>query len=320
MINDRLIDQACSDLHSKCGGVRQDYFGLLYLEREHKVPREKAVNQVAFGGNDYGVDGFHFDEQRRNLYLFQFKYSKDHCQFTNSFQRLIHDGLDRIFLTPNKDDAKNQVLCQLRACLLDNRAIIDQICFRCVFTGDPDKAEGSGVLDKLREDLENKNYIADQFFGTRKVPFLVEFRSTNGRVAQIRPPRPVLHFDVPLTDLVIVDGPDGQKMNIGFMRLADLHQMYHELGPHFFDSNIRYGLGEGEAVNRAISAALKKIILDNTEKPSVFAFDHNGITLYAEQVEHQDGHCRLTAPRLLNGAQTVTTLAGFLKRTKVIQN
>jgi hypothetical protein len=144
----------------------------------------------------------------------------------------------------------------------------------------------------------------------------VEFRSTNGRVAQIRPPRPVLHFDVPLTDLVIVDGPDGQKMNIGFMRLADLHQMYHELGPHFFDSNIRYGLGEGEAVNRAISAALKKIILDNTEKPSVFAFDHNGITLYAEQVEHQDGHCRLTAPRLLNGAQTVTTLAGFLKKNE----
>lgn len=281
MINDRTIEQAYSDLKTQCGGVREDYFGLLYLEQEHKLPREKAVNQVAFGGNDYGVDGFHFDEQRRNLYLFQFKYSNAHGQFKNSFQRLIDDGLERIFLTPNKDDAKNQVLCQLRACLVDNRAIIDQICFRCVFTGDPEEAERSPVLDRLREDLENKNYIADQFFGNRKVPFLVEFRSTTGRVAQIRAPRPVLHFDVPLTDLVIVDGPDGQKMHMGFIRLADLHQMHHDLGPRFFDSNIRYGLGEGEAVNRAISGALKKIIIENTEKPSVFAFDHNGITLYA---------------------------------------
>ena len=91
-MNDRLIDQAYSDLRSTCGGVREDYFGLLYLEKEHKVPRERAVNQIAFGGNDYGFDGFHFDEQRRNLYLFQFKYSDSHSQFKGSLQRLIEIG------------------------------------------------------------------------------------------------------------------------------------------------------------------------------------------------------------------------------------
>jgi hypothetical protein len=62
MITDRSVDQAFSDLKGTCGGLREDYFGLLYLEREHRVPREKALNQVAFGGNDYGVDGFYFDE------------------------------------------------------------------------------------------------------------------------------------------------------------------------------------------------------------------------------------------------------------------
>src|ERR1019366_7087228 len=149
MINDRVIDQAYSDLRSICGGVREDYFGLLYLEKEHGVPREKAVNQVAFGGNDYGLDGFHFDEQRRNLYLFQFKYSDSHSQFKGSLQRLIESGIDRIFLSPNKDDAKNQLLLQLRSCLVENRALIDQICFRFVFTGDPEEAERSKVLDKL---------------------------------------------------------------------------------------------------------------------------------------------------------------------------
>jgi len=44
MITNRIIDQAFSDLRSTCGGVRNDYFGLLYLEQEHEVPREKAVN------------------------------------------------------------------------------------------------------------------------------------------------------------------------------------------------------------------------------------------------------------------------------------
>jgi hypothetical protein len=316
MINDRLIDQAHSDLRNTCGGVREDYFGLLYLEQEHKVPRGKAVNQIAFGGNDYGFDGFHFDEQRRNLYLFQFKYSDSHSQFKGSLQRLIEDGADRIFRSPNKDDSKNQVLLQLRSCLIENRAMIDQICFRFVFTGDPEEAERSKVLDKLREDLENKKYLVDLFFGSRNVGFVVDFRSSSGRVGVVRDPRQTTAFDVPLTDLVVVDGPSGQKMHIGFIRLVDLHRIHRELGQRFFDSNIRYGLGEGEAVNRAISTTLRQIVLEGTESPGAFVFNHNGITMYAEHVEMLDGMCRLRAPRLLNGAQTVTTVASFREKNK----
>lgn len=315
-INDQLIDQAYSDHHSIYGGVREDYFGLLYLEREHKVPREKAANQVAFGGNDYGLDAFHFDEERRNLYLFQFKYSDSHTQFKGSLQRLIDDGVARIFRAPNKDDAKNQILLQLRSCLIENSHVIDQICFRFVFTGDPEEAERSKLLDKLREDLENKKYLVDQFFEERKVGFVVEFRSSTGKVGVIRQPRQTTTFDVPLTDRVTVDGPSGEKMHIGFIRLADLNRMHRELGPAFFDSNIRYGLGESEAVNRAISGTLKQIVLDQTEPPEGFVFNHNGITLYAEKVEMLDGLCRMKAPRLLNGAQTVATVAGFLEKNK----
>lgn len=316
MITDRLIDQAYSDLQSSCGGIREDYFGLLYLERELRVHRDRAVNQVAFGGNDYGFDGFHFDEQRRNLYLFQFKYSENHGQFKGSLQRLIDEGLDRIFLSPNQDDAKNQLLLQLRSCLIENRAIIDQVCVRFVFTGDPEEAERSKVLDKLREDLENKKFLVDQFFGDRKVGFVVEFRSSSGKVGVVRDPRQTTSFDVPIDNAVTVGGPDGQKLHLGFIRLADLHRMHRELGQRFFDSNIRYGLGDGEAVNRAISGALKQIILDQTESPSVFAFNHNGITLFAEKAEILDGVCRLRGPRLLNGAQTVTTVAGFRDKNK----
>jgi hypothetical protein len=313
---ERQVDQAFSDLKSVCGGVRNDYFGLLYLEQEHNVPREKAVNQIAFGGNDYGVDGFHFDEHRRNLYLFQFKFSESYTLFKDSLLRLIDIGMQRIFVEPNKDDKKNQILLQLRSCLLDNRSLIDQICFRFIFTGDAGEAEKSKVLDKLREDLENKKYLVDQFFGERKVGFVVEFRSSGGRVGMVRNPRIRSNFNISLTDYVIINGPDDQKMNVGFIRLQDLNLMYKNLGPRFFDSNIRYGLGESEAVNRAISNALKQIILDQIEAPCIFAFNHNGVTLFAEKVDSLNDEFQLTAPRLLNGAQTVTTLANFLDKNK----
>jgi hypothetical protein len=96
-ITDRAIDQAFSDLKQTCGGVRNDYFGLLYLEEEFGLDRDRALNQVTFGSNDYGIDGFHFDREKRNLYLFQFKWSESHAQFKQSFKRLIDAGMERIF-------------------------------------------------------------------------------------------------------------------------------------------------------------------------------------------------------------------------------
>ena len=316
MITDRQIDQAYSDLRSLHGGVREDYFGLLYLEQEHSIPRDKALNQVAFGGNDYGIDGFHFDPERRNLYLFQFKRSNSYALFKDTFKRLIEDGVARIFTNPNRDAHKNQLLLQLRSCLHENRSMIDQVCFHFVFTGDPQEAERSTVLDTLREQLENKKYLAEEFFNPREVGFLIEYRSTQGKFGTVRIARGSSSFTVAMDDLVVLDGPGGEKMHVGFIRLADLDMMHRAIGSRFFDSNIRYGLGESEAVNRAIGRTLKSIVIDQTEEPSIFAFNHNGITLFAEHVQKEDSAWRLTAPRLLNGAQTVTTVKGFQEANK----
>ena len=296
--------------------MREDYFGLLYLEQDFNIPREKARNQVAFGGNDYGIDGFHFDQDRRNLYLIQFKFSDSHALFKGTFRRLIDSGMERIFSAPNRADYKNPLLLQLRNCLHENRALIDQVCFQFVFTGDPQEAERSKVLEQLREQLENKKFLAEQFFSPRPISFLVVYRSTHGRVGAVHSTRTTSTFAIPMTDLVVLDGPSSEQLHLGFVRLTDLDQMLRSVGSRFFDSNIRYGLGESEAVNRAIAKTLKAIVLDQSDHPSSFAFNHNGITLFAEHVEQEGTICRLTAPRLLNGAQTVTTVKQFLDENK----
>ncbi len=105
-------------------------------------------------------------------------------------------------------------------------------------------------------------------------------------------------------------------MDIGFIRLADLHHMHAAFGSNFFDRNIRFRRGESEAVNRAISKALRQIVLERTEDTTTFGFHHNGITLFAERVEKMDGQWQLTLPRLLNGAQTVTTVTSFRQTNK----
>jgi hypothetical protein len=313
-ITDQTIDQAYSDLKSTCKGVRNDYFGLVYLENEFNVPRDEAVNFVAFGGNDYGVDGFYFDRERRNFYLFQFKYSESYTLFKGSFQRLIDAGMERIFGGQTQDAQKNDLLEQIHSSLLENQAVIDKVYIHFVFMGDPADAERSSVLDKLREDLENKRHLLDKHFG-KQVTLVIEFRSgkakKTGAVSHQRTSRT---YPVELADCLSSVGPQGQHMLIGFVRLVDLHGMYVEMRQRFFERNIRSALPEEGAVNRALERAYRRIVMDGKDEPSVFTFDHNGVTFAAEKAEKLDGTYCVTEPRLLNGAQTITTLARFIEK------
>ncbi len=65
-VTQKELDQAYVDFGANYGGPKEDYFALLYLMRKFKLPREEAALQVAFGGNDYGFDAFHFDREARS--------------------------------------------------------------------------------------------------------------------------------------------------------------------------------------------------------------------------------------------------------------
>ncbi len=304
-ITDQTIDQAFSDLRGAAGGVRNDYFGLLYLEQEFDIDRDQAVTQVAFGGNDYGLDGFHFDHARRNLYLFQFKYSESYGQFKSSFHRLIDAGMERILRASCQDSHQNQLLLQLKSCIAENESVIDRICIHFVFLGEPADAERSQVLDKLREDLENKKYLIDQRFG-RPVTMVIEFRSAKTRKrGQTTHLRKTHTYPIRLDETLCRTGPGNELMTVGFIRLTDLHTMYLEMGQRFFERNIRAALPDTEAVNRALQQSLKRIVIDGKDDPAVFAFNHNGVTLFAEALRASGEALQIVEPRLLNGAQTV---------------
>jgi hypothetical protein len=92
------------------------------------------------------------------------------------------------------------------------------------------------------------------------------------------------------------------------------------MGQRFFERNIRDALPAERAVNRSIERSFKKIMFEGKEDPSIFAFNHNGVTLSAEALEPTDGRFSITEPRLLNGAQTVTTLKRFLEHNAGNEN
>lgn len=312
-ITQRELDQAASDLIDTYGGVKEDYFGLLYLEREFELPRALAASQNTFGGHDYGIDGFHIDTERKNLYLFQFKWSPSYTMFKESYQRLISTGMERLFGNLTQDQQLNPLVSQLKSRLLNDMALIERVFIRFVFLGDPEEADRSSALDALRENLEAKKYLVDQFFD-RPMSLVIEYRSAKtGQVGGVGHQKKTHTYKITMPDTLERGGPSGERMHVGFARLVDLHAMYRDMRHRFFERNIRAGLSEDEAPNRAIQRSLRQILVDGTEHPAVFAFNHNGVTVSAQRFERVDGEYRVTEPRLLNGAQTITTFNRFLE-------
>lgn len=151
------IEEFYAKYGATCGGLKEDYFGLAYLEEEFHLPPDKGVNQIAFGGKDYGIDGFHYDLDTRNFYIFQFKYSEGNL-FRSSMERLRDEGIKLVFDAPNSDRHKNQVIEQLLLKLSEYRDAVKRVYFRFVFLGDPESIERSQVIDKLKEDLEYERH------------------------------------------------------------------------------------------------------------------------------------------------------------------
>jgi hypothetical protein len=163
-ITKRQVDQAFEDFHKTYGGLKEDYFGLLYLANYWDRTPEQVATRVAFGGDDYGVDGFWIDRDARALYLYQFKWTTDPAQFKGSLERFVADGVARIFGDLPPDPKKNPFLIELASRLHECQALIEKVFVYFVFDGDTEAAERSKVLESLREDLESKKHFLDTFF------------------------------------------------------------------------------------------------------------------------------------------------------------
>ncbi len=311
-ITQEQIDAVLGSLQEVPGVVPDNAFALLFLEQEFKLSREQATKQVFWGRNEYGIDAFHVDPQLKNLYLFQFKWSKAPILFRVSFQRLIEVGMDRVFGAEPPGIQSEQFLLQLKSLMLNYQGAVERVFVHMVFTGDPQEAERSMVYEKLREDLEGKKYLIDQFFG-KSIPMVFQFLSAeSGKVGAIAHQRVTHRYPLHVAETLERSGPQGEVLHLGFAKLTDLHAMFKEMSYRFFERNIRASLSEDAATNRSLHEALEKLVLRGEADPAVFAFHHNGVTLFAEKIDVEKGKFILTEPRLLNGAQTITTFDRFL--------
>jgi hypothetical protein len=310
---ERTAKKFHQELKETSGGTRDHYLSLAYLIKEFGIPKEIALNQVAFANAEFGINAFHFDSTRHNLYLFLASSSLLVDQIKQPLRQFVTTGVERIFATEKQGGNGERFSNHLASCLLENSTIIEQVYLRLIVAGDITEVEQSEYVKNLIEQLEQKKFIIDRFFNGRPVRFTFDQRTVSDSpdIGQTGTTSKTYEYSLSLEQVLQQTGPNGERMIIAFMRLVDLLNMYRDMGSRFFERNIRYGLGDKGYVNKSIAKSFRKIIIDKTETSGVFAFNHNGVTLAAQEVKCSGNQCQIVSPRLLNGAQTVTTFDTF---------
>jgi hypothetical protein len=298
----------------KYEGCKEDYFAPLFISDKFEKPIESVLSNCAYYNNDYGIDAYYIERDSKNLYLYQFKWSDNYELFKETYKRLIKNGIEKIFGDTFIDSTANNVVSQLKLELQEYKDLINKVYICFVFNGEFERAESSRVLESLREELESKKHFIDQYFGNNEITLTIQYISNETKkVNQTSRTKKTFQYDITFKAQSEKQAIDGEMMRIGFISIFDLYKMFTEMKQRLFEKNIRAGLTDDLAPNQAIKKSLKDIVINNKVSPEYFTFHHNGVTLFAEKLSPENGTTKIVEPRVLNGAQTITTLSRFIE-------
>lgn len=301
------INEAWKKYGDRYRGVKEQYVGPVDIANKYKLPLPIAFDYFSFESHDTGFDGYYFDPGKGNFYFYlcNLKYSDD--QILGHLQQFIENGLPQVF---DQTDAKRKLAKKAKMEAFEGRSKISNIIIKLIFNGQLEDLESSHVFQSLQEELEKKTLLMKDFL--RKKDLAVSIVVDEDMVVA---PAEEHKYELTFDKGMRIDADGGEQMQMGFVRLMDMHKIHMEMKHRLFDKNIRFGLNEEKAPNVAIKNALRDI-LDEKISPDYFTFHHNGITIFAEKADFKGNKLVLGEPRVLNGAQTITTLSRFLEMHK----
>lgn len=300
----------------------EDAFPAWYLNyvlaQSETIALKNSSDISEFGGKrnyDFGIDGFNLSiiNDIPILVLLQAKYSTQINYISKGFRDLVK-CLPLLSSMLDKIDTdvpfQNKVLINLKAAinkLSDEKRKILQVEFIVIHLSDDDETVLAHKTDAARKDLaEEIEY---------KIP------NHNVRIKQEGPKEwgsftpviPAEWITIKMKGFADIENYNGtmSKMYLGLGYLADLVELYNQRRDNLFLKNVRYFIKSKKNIEKGPSAkmrdTLKDICITGGESPALFAFYHNGITIYGKDVIKDGNNLKIKEPYVLNGCQTIKT-------------
>lgn len=329
MLDAKRIRREVEELRQSIGiDKAEDVFPIWYLKRRYLISEVQAQMQASDPalegeekGFDFGLDAFQIDlkQDPPRLALLQAKYSEAITNIGKGYRDLARAVPTLASLIEGNlvEARENKIITNLRRDLHRlEPAVRDQLALEFVvlhLSGDDDEVishRAAAARDTLQEAVvdgfPNRIYTIGHI-GPRKMTF--------DAVDVVVVPQLWESLTLQTVGCAATHNDREIQMYYGIGKLAELVEIYRSRRDLLFSKNVRYFLSKKSNTVKGPSGrmrdTLKEICVDRTVEPELFSFFHNGVTLYAEQVQTTEGGLQLRAPYVLNGCQTVKTAFQF---------
>jgi len=311
----------------------QDCFPSWFLKNTYGIAAVQAIMQSsdpAIDGktsSDGGLDAYHLEpdaDNRIKVVLVQAKYTESIKLISQGFKDLERclPSVEDILSGVGTPETRNKIWVNFRASVQKRPEI----------TADASRLDFEFKLvhlceqDPMKVSAQCRTQIDEL-----KETFRTQFPESQCKIEAIGPAqmagtdivRPGDDwFPLHLSEVGLETSFDGKQveMHLGLGKFAELVDLYNRRRDDLFSKNVRYFLRSKKAKEGPygrIRESLKNICVlpaDVATAPEVFAFYHNGITLFARdvRVNTQNGTTEVRDPYVLNGCQTIKTGYYFL--------
>jgi len=282
----------------------------VHLMNQHRIDEHAALDQSSHGGYDEGIDGWYFDEKSRELSVYQSKFSSNKKYVLQGFSDILKakNWLESVLIVGEvKNKPSNPGLYNLYITLGKNMGNIAKITFILTSLINENELEDEKeYLDCRRELIAsnlNKNVKTDLK--------LVEHNFDRAL------PLTIKTYAVTRIEGSTINLPDSSSLDLAYVPLFDLIELYRRRGYLLFDKNIRFSISHTKEARERLVHPMEetlKLIGEGKLDPNIFTFYHVGVTIAATRNEAECKDLMLEFPCIINGCQTITIADTWLRK------
>jgi hypothetical protein len=227
----------------------ENVIATIHLMNTHGIDVNAALDQSSRSANDNGIDAWFFDEKASALYVYQSKLSESRALVLKGFRDLdrARCWVEQVIIAGSVDNVPdNHCLFNLFTRLSAVRNGIRRIHLVLISTYDRNDLEDGDEYDQFERDLigSQLNSFLHEHNG-RLVPDVETFNLEHGV------PHKVKVYPIPKIPEARILLRKNAHLDIAFVTLNSLVELYRQRGEVLFDKNVRLSLMHNKGGTRA---------------------------------------------------------------------
>ncbi|WP_349551442.1 AIPR family protein [Leuconostoc pseudomesenteroides] len=315
---DKELEPIVTDNYFRGDGAKSKALGFWYLKNEFLL-NANDINEILIdGSHDRGIDAYYLDQNTHQLNIFQFKLPQAgnlKGEVDESAITKVYSTVNNLLNNPHSFDNISQTLNEGLLNLIDliKESIIYNVNIIFVSFNQGIKSESSLSLINQQEKSINPDIVfSHELIDRDRLVNLYDKINRNNSLN-------LTFLYKNLQPSNSVSSSDGDTYIESWVGVINAKKLIESIGDNLssiFDENIR--LYENKS---KINEGIKKTARDS-RSATMFYFYNNGITLICDKAKNSPGNGAITLSgvSIVNGAQTVNSLASLAKNDSLDEN